>query len=58
LYWPSKKKLGIWKNGLYRHEMWLFPTKKAAEEACKDWNPPPDGPIPRRVTINVYGEKR
>lgn len=57
LYWPRKKKLGIWTEGHTTHTMWLYPTKKDAELACEDWDPPPDGPIPRRITIDVYGEK-
>jgi hypothetical protein len=40
-----------------QHSLYLYPSKDAAEAACEDWDPKPDGPIAKRVTINVYGEK-
>lgn len=58
LYWPNKKKLVLWDYGL-RHELHLFKTREEAKMACsKNWDPPPDGPVSHRVTINIYGEKR
>ncbi len=57
LYWPRKRDLGIW-SVLQHHEMYLYPTKKAAQEDIdNDWSTPNDGPIPRRIMIDVYGEK-
>lgn len=57
LYWPSKKRLGLWSEMGDQHSLYLYPSKDAAEAACEDWDPKPDGPIAKRVTINVYGEK-